>query len=333
VIPGRRGFLLGCAGALVACGGAPREPAPPPELTLALTPVADLLPAPRLEWLVELRCREAWSHPGLRAAIRMVIPDERLAGFAVTHGGVDLREIDELAIAGYAPAASPSGNTVVVARTMLDPARVEAAFTREVDVQGRASTHPDARHPLVRVWGLAASEPRSLVLFGRRALLLERGPGVASRAAVAFAEGRMHRSRPALLSPPLDAAARLAGSAPLRVFFPGPFGGAASRGLGGILAASTAAVLTARPEGAALRGDAWVLGHWADDAAGALERLAATYDALAKSELGRLCGLHTVTPTLTSTHEALHAEARFDPLIVARGLHATLDASVDEIMK
>jgi hypothetical protein len=258
VIPGRRGFLLGCAGALVACGGAPREPAPPPELTLALTPVADLLPAPRLEWLVELRCREAWSHPGLRAAIRMVIPDERLAGFAVTHGGVDLREIDELAIAGYAPAAGPSGNTVVVARTMLDPARVEAAFTREVDVQGRASTHPDARHPLVRVWGLAASEPRSLVLFGRRAVLLER---------------------------------------------------------------------------AALRGDAWVLGRWTDDAAGALERLGATYDALAKSELGRLCGLHTVTPTLTSTQEALHAEARFDPLTVARGLHATLDASVDEIMK
>jgi hypothetical protein len=333
VIGGRRGFLLGCAGALVACGAGPARPAPPPELGLALDPIAGLLPAPRLEWLVELRCREVWSHAGLRAAVSEVLPEARLAAFAVGHGGVDLREVDELVVASYASPATATGTTVVVARTNLDPARVEAAFTRELEVQGRTASHPEALHPLVHVWGVTGAEPRSLVLFGRRAALLERGPSVASRAAVAFAEGRLRRATPVLRSPPLDAAARLAGKAPLRVFFPGPFEGESAKGLGGLLAATTAAVLTASPEGDTLRGDAWVLGGWSDGAPDALRRLGATYEALATSEVGRLCGLKSVTPTLTSPPDALPGEVRLDPLTLARGLHATLDASVTEIMK
>jgi hypothetical protein len=316
--------------ALAACGGrvAPAVPAPAPE-PLALGSAVDLVPAAGLVWLLDARLRELFASPALIPALALVLPASRLDAFARRHGGIDLRSASELAIAGYPEA------TLAVARVVLDPARVEGAFAaRAISVEGRA-----VAGRVVRTWGTVGTARQQIAILGREALALEQGRFGPLRAAEYFAQGRLKRARPALLAEPLARAATLLGDAPLRAFAPGPFEGVVGRGLGGLLAASTAAAgaatpLERDPDGAlALR---FVLtGAWGDDAPAAAERLRAAFQVLASDPLGRLLGVDRplAAPRASGDGEALRLEVTVDALALGKGLRDATSATVEEVMR
>jgi hypothetical protein len=195
------GALLGAIGS-AACG-ARRLDAGPGELgelsaepRLKLDPIVDLVPAGGLVWLVEARPRELLADPVLGAAVATLAPSERFETFARRHGQVDLREADEVAVAGTA-GGRPA--ILALARVHVEPGRVEAAFTaRATDVEGRA-----VERGVTRFWGTVGEEREQVALFGHQAVGIERGGLGPLQAAVYFAEGRLKRSLPALSTQPL----------------------------------------------------------------------------------------------------------------------------------
>ena len=260
----------------------------------------------------------------------MVVPEERLRAFTASHGGVDPRQIEDLCVARY-------GETMLtVARVPFDPARVLAAFDDR-------STKPTLRKSLapapavVRITGEASGEPEELIVFAREALAFEQGPHGPIRAAEAFAFGRLRRAQPALRGAALARADATLGPAPIRVLVPGPFEGEAAQGLGGLLRASTAIGLAAKPiEGAARVAVRLVLtGAWNEDAPAAAERLAAAVHVLSESAAGRLFGLDRPLegPRAHAAPEALVLEATYDADAIARGLRDATSAEVGEIMR
>ncbi len=322
--------LLSASAVLSACGGgvAPAASVPPPE-PLALGSAVDLVPAAGLVWLVDARLRELFASEALIPAIALVLPAARLDAFARRHGGIDLRSASELALAGYPDA------TLAVARAVLDPARVEAAFAaRAVAVEGRA-----VEGSVVRTWGTVGSARQQLAILGREALALEQGRFGPLRAAEYFAQGRLKRARPALQAEPLLRTAALLGDAPLRAFAPGPFPGATGRGLGGLLAAATAVGAAATPvdrdPGGVLALRFVVTGAWGADAPAAAERLRAAFEVLASDSLGRLLGVDRPVEALRASGDAevLRLEVSVDALALGKGLRDATSASVEEVMR
>ena len=326
-----RELALVALGALAGCGPSkPPSPPPPPPVPLHLSPACDLAPAAGISWLVEASPRAIAQAPDLIPAIALLLPEDRLRGFAAAHGGVDLRQIEELCIARYREA------TLVVARTPFDPSRVIKAFDdRSTKAVSRTKLAPNP--VVVRATGQLDAEPQRLVLFGREALVLEEGTPGPGRAAEAFAFGRLKRAAPALRGSALARAAQVLGDAPLRAFAPGPFEGEAAQGFGGLLRASTAIGLAATPvEGTPrVAVKLVVTGAWGDDAPAAAERLAASVHVLSESPVGRLFGLdHPLEgPRVRAAPEALVLEATFDANTLARGVHDAVDAEVSEILR
>jgi hypothetical protein len=142
--------LLAAMAAVAACGGgaargASRGAGGPsaPAASLALDPIVDRVPAAGLTWLVDARLRDLLGDPVLIPAVALLVPEARFEAFARRNGGVDLRQTSELAVAGYPDA------TLALARTVVDPARVESAFAaRALAVEGRAQGGG-----ITRVWG------------------------------------------------------------------------------------------------------------------------------------------------------------------------------------
>lgn len=323
--------IVALASALAACEPKkPPEPPGPPPVPLHLAPACDLAPAAGLSWLVDARPRAIAEVPDLIPAIAVVVDEPRFRAFAAAHGGVDPRQVQDLCVARYA------ATTLTIARTPLDPARVEKSFSDRLTVLGgRAVDVPNP--PVVRLWGDVAGEPQQLVLFGREALALEQGKRGVARVAEAFAEGKLRRAQPALHGAALRRASELLGDAPLRVFAPGPFEGEAANGLGGLLRATTAVGASAKFAGAPAKIDVEIvlMGAWAEDAPAASERLAAAAHLVSESAIGKLFGLdHPVDgPRVRVTAEALELVATIDGLALARGLHDALDAEVAEILR
>jgi hypothetical protein len=299
-----------------------------------------MAPAASLAWLVEARPRAIASHADLLPALEQVLPAARVRAFAAKNGGVDLLDLRELVVAGY------PGATLWLVSTSLDPNAVEAAFgARTLSVEGRsvdwAPEEPLAR--IVRTWGTLGTDHVALAIFGRDALGVEVGRFGPLRAAELFAEERIKRASPALRTEPLAEAARRLGDAPVRAFAPGPFDPEVAKGLGGLLGATTAVALAARPVDAfpgspevhpALAFTVILVGGWKDDAAAAAERLQAAYTLLANSGAGQLLGLdHPVAPPrVRGAAGALTLEVTLDAYALARGLKDATAASVDEIM-
>ncbi|HEY8089365.1 MAG TPA: hypothetical protein VIF09_16005, partial [Polyangiaceae bacterium] len=262
--------------------------------------------------------------------VALVLPSERFDAFAASHGGLDLRRCEELAVAGFGDTA------LAVARSRFEPALVEAAFTKgALAVEGRA-----VEGGVVRFWGSVGGEREQIALLGGEGIAVERGRLGPLRAALYFAGGKLKRARPALRAEPLASAAALLGDAPVRAFAPGPFAGEWSAGLGGLLRAATALGLavTAEPrpgagEGA-LRARAVLCGAWGGDAPAAAQRLGAAFQLLARDPLGRLLGLdHPLEePRVSGQPEALRLDVLLDPLVLARGIHAATDAKIAEVM-
>jgi hypothetical protein len=332
---GRRALLAllaGAAGAVAASGcGGPRAVAVPtsaPESTLKVEPVVDLVAAAGLTWLVEARPSELTASPVLIPAIASIVSEARFEAFAQRHGGVDLRLMRELAVAGFAT------STLAVARVPVVEARVEAAFAqRAAEVEGRA-----VEGEVTRFWGSVGAGREQVAVLGRDAIALERGRLGPLRAAVSFAEGKLHRALPALRADPLARASTLVGDAPLRGFAPGPFDGEWAGGAGGLLRAATAVAASVRPQQRDPHGAMWLTilltGAWGADANVAAERLGSAFRVLADDPLGRLMSVdHPLErPRLTANPEALRLDVVLDPLLLARGLHAATDAALAEIL-
>jgi hypothetical protein len=317
--------------ATAACGRAriAAEPAlPPAAAPRAIDPVADLVPAAGLVWLVEMSPRALAASPVTGAALATIVTDERLRAFADRHGGVDLRQTEQLVIAAYPRA------TLALARVAFDPERVEAAFAaRAGEVEGRA-----VARGVTRVWGSVGGEREQVAMLAGEVIAVERGELGPLQAAVYFAQGRLHRSRPALQAAPLSDAAALAGSAPVRAFAPRPFEGPWAGGLAGLLGATTAVAAAMRPvaraSGAALAVEIVLTGGWGDDAPAAAARLLSAFDVLATDPLARLTGMDRPVegPRVSGDAGALRLDVTLDATALARGVRAATGATLDEIM-
>ncbi len=333
----RRGFLslpfAVAAETLIACGPSapPPKPPAPPETPLALASLADLVKAPGLTWLVEASPRRALADDDLLAATTQVVPDERFRAYTKANAGIDPRSLEELVVARYADA------TLTLARGVFDPSAVHRAFeARATHVDGRAV---DVKNPeVVRLFGDGAHERMQLVTFGRTALGLEVGRFGPLRVAELYAQGKLHKAKPALKAAPLDRIAALLGPSEARFFAAGPFEGEWEKALGGLLRASTGMGVGVKTKpGGRGRLDVVlvVLGGFEKAPEDAARRFGALLDVmLAKSALGRLLGLDTPleSPRVVALPDALRVEAAFDGLSVARGLHHALDAEIFEIM-
>jgi hypothetical protein len=321
---------------LAACSGrVARSPAGPRPSDLRIEPLTDLVPAAGLVWLLDLRPHELLMNGAVPAAVAEVLPEDRFQAFALRHGGIDPRTAKELIVASYPQA------TLTMAQVRFDLAHVEAAFAaRALSVEGRA-----VEGGVVRTWGTFTpgqdATREQLAMLGRDAVMLERGHLGPLRAALAFAEGKLHRSLPALRSEPLMSAAALLGNAPARAFAPGPFEGEWASGLGGLLRASTAAAVGMWPREASANGTPSLffrfvlLGAWGDDAPAAAERLRAAFDLLANDPLGKLMGVdHPVEgPRAAGGPDALTLEVSLDAVSLARGLHSATAGTVADIMR
>jgi len=321
---------------LAACGGRAAPPAAGQRRSdLHIEPLTDLVPAAGLLWLLDLRLQELVANKAIPAAVAEVVPEERFQAFALRHGGVDPRAAKELIVASYPEA------TLTMAEIPFHPPHVEAAFAaRALSVEGRA-----VEGDVTRTWGTFTPGPEAtreqLAMLGRDAVMLERGHLGPLRAAIAFAEGKLHRALPALRAEPLQRAAALLGDAPARAFAPGPFEGEWASGLGGLLRASTAAAVSMWPHGASETGTAnlffrvVLLGAWGDDAPAAADRLRAAFDVLANDPLGKLMGVdHPVESARTGGGpDALVLEVSLDAISLARGLRAATAGTVAEIMR
>jgi hypothetical protein len=332
------GFALALA--LVACGGTPPPKAAPPGPKLHLAPTTDLAQAASIVWLIDLAPRDLVAHADLLPAIDTLLPHDRVAAFA-DRNGFDPLAIDEITLASY---SSEVGDTMLyVARGAFEPGKLEAIFrARAGGVDGRGIDRQGGEE-IVRTWGTVKGQRAQLATFGRQAAALEVGRFGPLRVAELFAQEKLKRASPALKAAQLARADELLGGtgesdAPLRAFALGPFEGENAKWLGGLLGASTAAALAARPATvsgqAALRITLVLTGGWGGDAHRAADRLAAAFDALSATNLGRLAGLdHPLDLVrVEPLPDALRLTVSFDALGLARGARAMTGAEVSEIM-
>jgi hypothetical protein len=350
----RDALLIAAATAAAACGrtSAPpavQRPRPP---TLKLDPLVDLVPAAGLSWLVQMRPRELVHSPLIAPAIDVVVPEERFVGFALRHGGVDLRQVSELVVAGFPE------TTLSLARVPVSEGPVSSWFAaRAAPVEGRA-----VEGDVTRYWGSVGASREQLAVLGGEGVAVEHGHLGPLRAALYFAEGKLKRALPALQTDPLARAAALLdadGPAPVRAFRPGPFEGEWAAGLGGLLRVTTAMAGAARPRlwqssasvrrtaeeggpagdaGADGTGALWVtlvlVGSWGEQAQAAAERLAAAARVLADDPLGRLLGLdHPLEgPRVSGNLDSVRLDVTLDALALGRGVKAATGATMAEIL-
>lgn len=314
--------------------GAKKPPAPPgpPPIPLHLEPACDLAQSAGLSWIVEAKPRTIAEIPELIPAIALVLPEERLKGFAASHGGIDLRQTNDLCVARYKDAL------LSIARVPLEGEKVAAAFeARTAKPAPRTLLAPNPR--VLKMTGEVSGESQHLLIFGNEAAAIEQGKPGPLRAAEAFAFGKLKRAAPALRGVALAKASEVLGDVPVRVFAPGPFEGETANGLGGLLRAATAVAGSARwaGTGANVAVRIVLVGAWGDEAlvARALERFAAAAHVLAESPTGHLFGLHHPIqgPTVHAEGDALVLDVTLDGDVLARGLHDAVNADVVEMMR
>jgi hypothetical protein len=351
IVPLVLSLLVGCGGASVGTATSPH-----PGARLHLAPTTDLAQAAAIAWLIDVKPRELAARAELLPAIDTLLPHDRVAAFT-ERNGFDPLALDELTLASYSSAEGET--TLYLARGALAPAKLEAIFrARTGGVEGRGIDR-QGEQEIVRTWGTSGRGRAQMATFGREAAALEIGRFGPLRVAELFAQERLKRASPALRTGALARAAELVrdpppggvqaeagrageasedGDAPLRGFTLGPFEGESAKGLGGLLAASTAAAVAARPttmgDHAALRITLVLTGGWGADAPKAADRLAAAFDALSATGLGRLAGLdHPLDIVhVEPLPDALRLTVALDALGLARGARAAMGAEVSEIM-
>lgn len=326
-------MIAGALGLLGPGCGAPAAPPRPPAAPLPPLRTGDLaglLPLAGLRWLILARPREIASTPWLIPSIARVAPEENLDRYARATG-VDLRQIQEAAIASY-----DAGATVYLARHGGDPAAIERLFRARLTSRvRRAQDRPD----LVRLSGDLGATPHALALLGRDVLALQdggsptRGP---ARVAALYALGKLTRSPTALSQEPLRSLAARFGPAPALALALGPFEGELARGARGLLAGATALGAAARPSARERIALALVVaGDFSTSGPAASEELLAAWRDLAGGSFGHLLGLDAPAEPPLATHapDAVAVAVELDPERLSRGLAAATSDRIDQIMR
>jgi hypothetical protein len=315
----RRSLLLGAPAALAGCGPSAPARAPAPRLSLHLDPLTDLAPAGGLEALAVLRWADVLR--ALDGPARPLLPDGNLDALRL-HLGLDPRRIEHLVVASYGK------TTLYLLAGSHDPRLVERQFAdRLTDEVVRGNEGPG----IVRLQGVIGTTPRALATFLPDVVALEVGPPGPLRAAIAFAQGRLKKARPALSAPPLASLAPRLPDAPIRLYFPSPPPSAG--GAHGLLDRTAAAAFALTPDGPRLRLHGALLGAWGDDPTEALRRLDLTVRDVTASPLGHLTALDEPLDAYRSSADGdlLLLDGAIDLARLARGLHDITSASLTEL--
>jgi hypothetical protein len=335
---GVRALALACATALAGCAPsvAPSHAAivagpdglDPGANRLQLEPLVAIVSGVGLEWLLEARPRDLLADEAVARELARLIDPARAERFAARYGGVDLRQAQEVVLAGYERAFFGA------ARIAVAPAKVEAAFAHRAEaVEGRA-----VAGGVTRLWGTVDGAREQIAIFAQQGVALEHGQLGPLRPAVYFAQGKLQRARPAIRSEPLASIAPRVADAPIRFYAPGPFEDPWAAGMGGLFRATTAVAAAAwcvpGPRGPGLHLRFVLAGTWGDDAQAAADRFAAAFNVLAQDPLGHLTGLDRPleAPRVSASPAALELDVTFDLAALAGGLRAATGASLPEIL-
>lgn len=312
--------LLGCRGKDSAT--------PAAEAPLPFSSVLECVSGAGLVHLVSVKPRTLFEASELSVPLAKLFSNERLTRFSAATGGIDIRSVKEAVVATY------RDSRLVLARTVVDPTKVERAFTE-------AATTVDARAvdyeqpPFVRIFGTLPEGRAQLVIAGHEAVFFETGRFGPLRAAEAFALKKLKRTQPALAKDPLSRTAEVVGDGEVRAFAPGPFEGEWASGLAGLLGVSTSCGASGRLVGKSLHVTVALTGGFGDGADKAKERLAAAIGTLGFSAIGRLLGLDKTleSPRTEAFPDAVVWRASYDAPLLLEGLYAAVGANVDEMMK
>ena len=154
------------AWALAACGAPKPPPAAPAERAFHLTPLTELVAAPRLTWLVQAEPRALYAIASLAAALEEVVSSQRLAAFSHVHGGLDPRALHEIAYARY------ESGTLLMGRGFLPATSIEKAELQAIPYVRHLARDPSG---LVRIEGRAQNQTIELLLFGHQGIVHAEG--------------------------------------------------------------------------------------------------------------------------------------------------------------
>jgi hypothetical protein len=317
----RRGALVALASLVAGCAGKQPLPVVAPSPPLHGGPITDLFAAAGLDWLVIARPSELLRAMG--APIARVLPPANLDKLS-THLGFDVRLADSLVVGGYGE------TTLYAVKVAHDGKNAEARFVERLTgdvVRGSEGSR------IRRVSGVVGKTPRAFADLDESVVLFESGPTGPMKAAVAFAQEKLKRAKPALVAEPLASLGKRLEDAPLLAMAPRPPRGGWTRGAHGILPMASAIGVAATPEGDALRVRGAALGAWDEPPTKALESLSATIADLTGAPLGRLLGLDRprVAPSYGGDRDAIRFEATVDATTLAEGLWAATSAELGEL--
>lgn len=324
-----RWLLPVALGTLGACGCAapgakPGATAPSPVTALHHGPPADFVSAAGLRWLVLVKPQQIFAEPELARAIEQIVPSERFDSFTVA-SGVDLHELPEAAIAGWAY------STLYVAQLPSGVAALTRARFSERLLSGARTKHA---HPgLYRITGVIGQTPETLVTVDERLLAVAVGDPVQAKVVEAYAEKRLKNSPTALRGAALSSLPALAASQLAVLYAPGPFANEWQHAANGLLESTVALSIAVQPIGnGKLATTIYLAGEWQSAAGDAANRLAAAWSALARSSTGQLFELNE-TAQVNATTQLLTLHVELDLAAVVRGLKASVLGDLTEILR
>jgi hypothetical protein len=322
---------------LIACAVVPPPapiPVPPPleQPDRVVAQLTDLLTAAGLGWLVLMRPKRLAETAWLEPSIARVLRKERIELLARATG-VDLREVVELALAGYG-----DGSIMWLLRHSGAPLETERKFRDRLTGNVERA---ERGHQLVRVWGDIGQSPHGFVSIGRDVVGFQyggskdKGP---ARIAILYANGELRRIGTALADPALGHIDLALGLTPVKVMLAGPFEGDLGRGARGLLAAADGVGASLAPtDRASLDLALIVAGDYGAEADRdeALALLEASWRDVVAADLGHLLGLDRAKGQAHAFAVPLGLALRveLDAALLFDGLAAATVDSVRDIMR
>ena len=234
-----------------------------------------------------------------------------------------MRTLPEGCIAGF------DYGTLYLARAKSETQRVRERF------EARLVSDPVVRSPHSGVWritGLIANTPESLLDVDGDFVAVAVGDPLLIRIVEGFALERFRKTSPALSGAALSTLPDELQSAPLRLYAPGPFPEAWSKGAEGLLerafAIGAAASLDAQ---ARLKVRIVISGTFGPDPDQSRIRLLRTWDFIQTSSVGHILGLEQTTQP--SVVDATASQLTLNFILGAESLMKGLSAAVSEDAK
>jgi hypothetical protein len=317
--------VQGCSGSpaqeRAASSPTPKREAP----ALKLGALHELVPAAGLRWMVVGQPRKISENADLSAAVRKLLPQERLTAFA-KGTAVDLTTLPNALAAGF------DLGTLYLAE--LPDAGGHRALERFVERQAGHAVIERPHPRVVRSSGTVDGIPHSFVDLDGRVVGVSIADLTLARVPIAFATGKLKKTVPALRGAALSTLPPPQHGTLLTFYAPGPFDNEWARGARGILAASLAASISLAPANDGfLRATLTLAGDWEQGGPAAAEALRAAFDELVSSPTGKLFAFErarAVSANFSPQYLTLSAELPLDPLV--RGLRAAVIADVWEIL-